>query len=130
MSGEWRIPPNVLVPDFARVARLHCFCAEARVACCCSAVQRPDRPWRPRRGGWPEWSLLVSALICTLSCTCICVSVCVHLYLIRVPGRACAGPNGHFGQRSGRLLYHTSSSSSVHLYLCTSVIHMPTRVLA
>ena len=142
MSGEPRIPPNLLVADFAsgqggdlataqsgqggQAALLQC---QGGLLLCRGQIA-PGGP--SEEGGLccglsgHSWSAPSSAHFLALLSVC----VCVHLYLIRVPGRACAGPNGHFGQRSGRLLYHTSSSSSVHLYLCTSVIHMPTRVLA
>ena len=144
MSGQRRIPPNVLVADFAsgqggdlataqsgqggQAALLQC---QGGLLLCRGQIA-PGGP--SEEGGLccglsgHSWSAPSSAHFLALPSVCLCV--CVHLYLIRVPGRACAGPNGHFGQRSGRLLYHTSSSSSVHLYLCTSVIHMPTRVLA
>ena len=130
----WRaeIPPNLLVADFASglqgSAGWSGWPAAAALLLCRGQIA-PGGPGE--EGGLScglsghSWSAPSSAHFLALLSVCLCV----HLYLIRVPGRACAGPNGHFGQRSGRLLYH-ASSSSVHLYLCTSVIHMPARVLA
>ena len=72
MSAEGRIPPNVLVADFAS--------GQGGPSC---TVQWSDRPWQARRGGGrccPEWSLLVSALICKLSCSSICV-LCTSVFV-------------------------------------------------
>ena len=109
---ERRIPPNVLVADFAS--------GQGGLSC---TVQWSDRPWQPRQGGGrccPQWSLLVSALICRLSCSSICG--CVLPHFVCLPGGICAGPNGHFTLvssvlRSGRLLFQFICIS-VLLYYC------------